>query len=711
MCVWIEDADAMQLNDKSLDIVYHNLLTKSFVNNNNSLGIAGIKGQGKTFLLKVKRKKSQLYLDSDYSKILCFPKDNMVDQLDSSLCINPQLITYLQEFPNWVAIWKVAISITILKYKEFAFIRTSLTKKDISDELLSLFEIDNDDCRPSIIFNRLLRLDRKDLVTVLYDTSILLDKLKQINQAIHIFIDKVDQAFSKDLQRIHGNSRLSRNASFWQYSQYSLACAAYEILSANSHIKVYFSIRQEALIDAHIIAGNLKRNINTYIVSLQYSREDLFELFNLYVLKENPTNLVNRHSQKNNQMEAFIGQNSFWHEHINQEEDLMAYIYRHSLKRPYDIIRICRELYYKNDRTIKDIRNTINEVSDDIIRTYLEELKFFIKYDIEDINYLLSNLNFNIFDLKTLQLICEQYSFLGGRANSCSLNCAQCKKLNIFTTLYNIGLIGIIQKNEDGTEYRQEFKSIGGGIINFENIDLPESELYFLHPCLKGITRELRRKKGAIFQTDFTVIVGDGFSITPSAVPEIMKKVRKNYKRYIMDRVFISSTIKDLVDERYAVKDALIKRGYYPVMSESNTFNQNSYELRMKHSHDHCIDEVKKCGCLINIMGKTLGGCYSGTKYKDLENEIIENSMGKITKPSISLMEYYYAIKNNIQTYSFISLEFDRNNCLWEKEKLNEYNFISHLKEEDEVKNNWIIRYANISDLKSRINNLKLNIH
>ena len=97
----------------------------------------------------------------------------------------------------------------------------------------------------------------------------------------------------------------------------------------------------------------------------------------------------------------------------------------------------------------------------------------------------------------------------------------RCKKLNIFTTLYNIGLIGIIQKNEDGTEYRQEFKSIGGGIINFENIDLPESELYFLHPCLKGITRELRRKKGAIFQTDFTVIVGDGFSITPSAVPEI----------------------------------------------------------------------------------------------------------------------------------------------------------------------------------------------
>ena len=128
---------------------------------------------------------------------------------------------------------------------------------------------------------------------------------------IHIFIDKVDQAFSKDLQRIHGNSRLSRNASFWQYSQYSLACAAYEILSANSHIKVYFSIRQEALIDAHIIAGNLKRNINTYIVSLQYSREDLFELFNLYVLKEHPTNLVNRHSQKNNQLEAFIGQNSF----------------------------------------------------------------------------------------------------------------------------------------------------------------------------------------------------------------------------------------------------------------------------------------------------------------------------------------------------------------------------------------------------------------
>ena len=59
MCVWIEDADAIDMESKALNMVYINTRVKSFLNGKNTLGIAGVKGQGKTFLLKVKRKKAQ----------------------------------------------------------------------------------------------------------------------------------------------------------------------------------------------------------------------------------------------------------------------------------------------------------------------------------------------------------------------------------------------------------------------------------------------------------------------------------------------------------------------------------------------------------------------------------------------------------------------------------------------------------------------------
>ncbi|MGN0318605.1 MAG: hypothetical protein ACI4E1_11815 [Lachnospira sp.] len=55
MCVWIEDADAIEITDKSLNVVYQNERVGRFINSPKMLGISSIKGQGKTFLLKVKR--------------------------------------------------------------------------------------------------------------------------------------------------------------------------------------------------------------------------------------------------------------------------------------------------------------------------------------------------------------------------------------------------------------------------------------------------------------------------------------------------------------------------------------------------------------------------------------------------------------------------------------------------------------------------------
>lgn len=83
MCVWVEDADKLELDSKELGIVFENKAIASYLNSRSSLGLAGVKGQGKTFLIKVKRKR----IEENVSR-LCLPKNNMVDVLDSSFHID-----------------------------------------------------------------------------------------------------------------------------------------------------------------------------------------------------------------------------------------------------------------------------------------------------------------------------------------------------------------------------------------------------------------------------------------------------------------------------------------------------------------------------------------------------------------------------------------------------------------------------------------------
>ena len=92
MCVWVEDADKLDFDSTGLSVVYKNKTVTSALSESH-LGIAGIKGQGKTFLIKVKRKKFE-----NNPSILCLPKSKMVDTIDSSICINSSLIGILKDY-------------------------------------------------------------------------------------------------------------------------------------------------------------------------------------------------------------------------------------------------------------------------------------------------------------------------------------------------------------------------------------------------------------------------------------------------------------------------------------------------------------------------------------------------------------------------------------------------------------------------------------
>ena len=722
MCIWIEDADAIEMKSTAYETVYKNERVHEFLYNKNMLGIAGIKGQGKTFLIKVKRKLSQ----SDDNSIVCFPKDRMVDTSDNSLRINQSLYKLLNDFNQWVYIWKIAIALTIIKSEDFSEL---YTKKDIhmlSDITKVMLDIDNPRCSPVKIFKRILQLNRRDVNLLIMDITNILDLLERVHSAIHLFIDKVDQAFSTDLHRIYGDSPMSRgprNASYWQYSQYALASASYDIFSnINNHIKVYYTIRQEALIDSHELAPNTKRNIEAYLVTLYYSKIDLYNMFKLYIENEKDTNLIDYELKWTNPVKAFLGIDKIPHTLHNgiKDEKIFDYIYRYSLKRPYDIIKICRELYlidsFDKVDLAKKIRTSVNNTSISILKTYISELLPFIPCTYENILDLAKCINTNVFTNDYMKIVCDRYCAFYNSYTICNHDCENCINPKAFAILYNLGLLGINKNNNAENHNYIRFIYIGDSVFNFHNGMLPKADLYFLHPSLSDIFSEERNKKSTSFIKNNEIIVGDRYDCYINNIS--YDSINSRINELQSENIFVSSTIYDLKEERQAIRSYLFQRGFYPIMSETNEFDIN--KAQMYHSHDYCLDQVMKCHNLVFIIGKSYGGIYSGFKYKKQAEAIKEMSKNKVI-PSISLMELFLAREKKLNCYVFVSEEIDNikrlkidlenDNSIIDKRVLDEINFITHFYEEDSsIKGNWISVYSDLDDLLYRIDHLSFTI-
>lgn len=59
MCIWHPAANSLRYDSKALDLVFRNKRVETYLDSYNMLGIAGIKGQGKTFLIKAKKRALQ----------------------------------------------------------------------------------------------------------------------------------------------------------------------------------------------------------------------------------------------------------------------------------------------------------------------------------------------------------------------------------------------------------------------------------------------------------------------------------------------------------------------------------------------------------------------------------------------------------------------------------------------------------------------------
>ena len=634
------------------------------------MGICGCKGMGKTFLLKAKR--MSIMKDSSY---LILPQNQLVDT-PGPIILNHGQIKFLSSYSNWVALWIFSLCAYILSQNEFADIRTDNNLADLSNDIVDIIKKPNDGVYH--VLGRLLAKEQVDLLrTATTASSVLFQLTQQINRQVVVFVDKLEEPFNRGYYKIAGSSASAEgkyNSSIWAYAQLAFAEAVYMMYSGRHHIKVFYSIRQEALFGGEQISREFSKIKKEMISQIEYDYYDLKKMFEKYISLESDDNLYDSKYKKSNPPMALCGISKIKHR-SGKVESLWSYIYRHSLGRPRDIMEIGIALYNnivakeknkKSTRTdrVRVCRHWINQISTRICKEYIYGLEPFMGFDdniifSQKIEDFLSLLPTNVFTKESTINYCHL-----ANCNSSGYDCPHCKMTHFFSTLYNIGLLGYVYKSSSELGYKNSIKHIGDSIFDATAQTIPEGVLYYVHPGVGNMIQEVREKHMKKYVNSNIIINSTETFIDKNQLLRLEHLSKALLGNLNTNRIFITSTERNMKDERDKVIKLLKSRGYEVIAFEKPNFPHIAPDKDGKGAtHDHCIDVALSCGRLIYIFDGDFGGEYAGTDY----NSYIEEKSDIIKiRPSVSFMEYLVAKKYNkdVSVYVFNDVDVARGEYL-----------------------------------------------
>lgn len=459
--------------------------------------ICAPKGCGKTLLIKHKRKRMEV---QDYTLI---PSGQMADYNPGNASdFNNDDIYEIEDQPEfWSQIWQISICISVLK---------ALGK---AEDLQELNKIDPKICGgswsgPFEVFEHLLRTRVRDF-SKLYEAY--RKSARPIYSTDHgtrvaVFIDNIDEFFSLHLHktvrvvetgsdpsdkssairdRVYG--QLSRK--FWDSAQIGFLFAVQALKAQNAHIKIYGTIRSEALNSYKAWLPDLA-NARALLVELDYGYEDLKEIFEKNIQADRKTFRI-ADSKSPDRFAQFFGPNNVHLRHINTglTEHVFDYCLRHTLWRPRDLIRIGDAISnLKLDaRTPDTIRQKANGTAAEICADYLGEVRSQFDWFTEDL--LFTKIFSCVLDRDDLIKIATEYHEAAEEHQDRN------NPLAIFADLYNAGLLGIVVQNAEISGrwgWSQRFAAVNdiGASHLVEQRRLPEASTYLIHPVFGSFLRK-----------------------------------------------------------------------------------------------------------------------------------------------------------------------------------------------------------------------------
>lgn len=356
-------------------------------------------------------------------------------------------------------------------------------------------------------------------------------------------------------------SILFSHVNYWQYFQLSLINAAYNIkLDFNGAIKVFFTVREEALNCEDNILHDRKAKVFSIFSRIYYTKNEQKTIFYESIQNEsNVKNLFDPSVKFEDPEISFIGVNSLCHPYVTDgRETVFDSIYRHSFDRARDIqhhgkalaekVNLFKKISNPKEReeavkkTIEDTAASLliqgrglpsyYEEKMDIMPRYWQDRQHFIDF--------IRKLDRNLMFSEDITKICKSIN-KRNHVNTCDgKGCNQNGCIHHpFSFLYKLGLLGIVRCNENNQgDAVQEFVD-SNEITYFHETDELYTDcrsFYVLHPALTKAVESLKKSNIHHFKG---FIIGKSLPVSRSYLKQLLED-KKRLSKFEFEKKYYS---------------------------------------------------------------------------------------------------------------------------------------------------------------------------
>lgn len=466
---WATDANQIEIAD--LDkVLFRNELIDSFLNSPHRHFISATKGFGKTLLLTCKRHLLTQSSAARKKAPIMVPEGRpYLDFMSEMRSVSSRYEEPLSDVSMTKRLWSAALRVSAISHFPTVIDKVEARELDVYPSLIRHW-LGGVKIQPTVVFKELTTLGVGELNRLIDRTENFLDhNMRQIHGGAYFFIDKVDQAIR----------HLSQDA--WIAVQAGLIEAAWDLMNANSHLKVFASIRQEAFSNYQ---SDIKSNLFASTICLDYSDEDLQALFDqLAQCYEGLPDFT-----------EFLGLKVIRHGRRPAPEDAFGYVRRHTCGRPRDLVAIASRVS-SNRSTMNEsrLREVVQQTCADVVVSNLfDEMSVFLNClgDKDARMRLLSRVPSNILERQVAIELCEQFNGLEPGTLAHFAHDAGAV-FHPFRDLYYVGLLGVVRRNPESGMLVQRFRRPHDSVSPTAT-ELLESPVLLIHPALDTFIRRQR---------------------------------------------------------------------------------------------------------------------------------------------------------------------------------------------------------------------------
>jgi serine/threonine protein kinase len=485
---WVSDANQIDIGALK-DLTFKSPVVREFLDGASRHFVSGSKGLGKTLLLTYKRallseqyqvaNPAQSSTTRDRRQSVQFIPEGRpyLDLMGDLPSVDHSQIERMSRLDECKRLWNFSFRLAILSYHP-SLLGDPEDLSPLPRRLRALLE--GRPVEPTLVLKELLALSVRQLSQTLDAMEGPLERrLRALHSGVFIFIDKLDQALR----------RLPRAA--WVHMQAGMIEAAWDLMNANRHVKVFATIREEAFSGYE---SDIKTNLYGATSSLRYAKHELRELLEKLTYYYEGLPLYD--FVLFDQVHASPGARG---------ESPFDLLHRHTLGRPRDLVILASEV--SRHRRGLDARALIRVVQDTsaglLVSNIFDEMRVFLEV-LSDRDRRARFLALLPHDVLTHDDVAAVWcAFHGVDRDYFDLHGRDADDVyHPFRELYECGLLGVLEPG-GAQRFRQPHDPVAGS-----RHELPRSTYYLLHPALRAL---LERLAGAgRFRPLRHILVGHG---------------------------------------------------------------------------------------------------------------------------------------------------------------------------------------------------------